>query len=200
MVDRDLRRALAFIVPYWRRLALVMVAEPRQHGRLALPAAPLPRLLRRRAARPRRRAPRPHRRAVRADLDRQLRAERRQRPALHARVGGHPVRHAPGDVPPSAAAVAALLRAHAAGRHHVAHQQRHRRDPADRGRDRAGLVRQRAVPRRHGRHADLARLAAVPGQRRDRAARRLGAGALPRAARGSDSACCASAAPTSAAS
>ncbi len=86
-----------------------------------------------------------------ADHARQLRAERGQRPALHARLGRHPVRHAAGDVPPPAAAVAALLRAHAARRHHVAHQQRHRRDPADRRRDRARLVRQRAVPRRHGR-------------------------------------------------
>jgi hypothetical protein len=121
-------------------------------------------------------------------------------PALHARLGGHPVRHAPGDVPPPAPAVAALLRAHAAGdimsriNNDIGEIQRIA------GRDRARLVRQRAVPRRHDRHADLARLAAVPGQRRDRADRGLGAGAVSRAGSRIGFACCASAAPTSAAS
>ena len=64
----------------------------------------------------------------------------------------------------------------------VAHQQRHRRDPAHRRRNRAGLGRQRAVPR-------SAPSRCWPGSTRGcssstaatRAARRLGAGALPRA-------------------
>ena len=68
-------------------------------------------------------------------------------------------------VPAPAAAVAAVLRAHAARRHRLAHQQRHRRNPARRRRNGAGLGRQRAVPGRHGRHAALARLAAVSRRR-----------------------------------
>ena len=52
-MNSDLRRALRFIVPYWRRLALVLALSLPQHRAVALPAAPLARLLRRRAARPR---------------------------------------------------------------------------------------------------------------------------------------------------
>ena len=71
-------RALArSSLPYWRRLALVLALSLASTGALAVPAAPLARLLRRRAARPRSAHARPHRRAVRARLDRQLRAERR---------------------------------------------------------------------------------------------------------------------------
>ena len=77
---RDLRRAHLPLrsFPYWRRLALVMVLSLASTGRVALPAAPLARRLRRRAARPRRRRASSASSALfAADLARQLRPERR---------------------------------------------------------------------------------------------------------------------------
>ena len=115
---------------------------------------------------------------------RQLRAERGQRAALHARVGGHPLRHAAGGLRAPAAAVAALLRPHPPRRHRVAPQQRHRRDPARRRRGGAGLGRQRPVPGRLRGDAAVARLAAGAGHGGDHAAEPVDAGALPPPARG----------------
>ena len=36
MNNQHLRRALRFVTPYWRRLALVLIAQPAEHGPLAL--------------------------------------------------------------------------------------------------------------------------------------------------------------------
>ena len=200
---RDLRRALGFV-------RAVLAAAGAGASRSASPAPALSlwlpllsrdffdrALLGRDAA-----APDPHRRRLFAGVTvAQLRAERRQRPALHARVGRHPVRHAAGDVPAPAAAVAAVLRAHPARRHHVAHQQRHRRDPArsprrPRWRGSATCC-SSSAPSAMLAWLDL-RLFLLTALTAPLGA--LGAGRLPAAARGRDRRCCASAAPTSAAS
>ena len=81
-------------------------------------------------------------------------------------------------------AVAPLLRPHADGRHRVAAQQRHRRDPAGRGRGGPVLDRQPPVPGRLGRDDDLARRPAVPGRPRRPPAEHLGPRPLPPPARG----------------
>ncbi len=57
----------------------------------------------------------------------------------------------------------------------LAHQQRRRRNPASRRGDRAGVGRQRAVPRGDDRHAGVARLAPVPADDRGRARQPVGA-------------------------
>ena len=200
MLDRDMRRALRFVVPYWRRLALVVLISIDEHRADALSASPVARLLRSRAGRPRRAVSASHRRRLRRRNRAQLRAECRQRAALHARLGRHPVRHAAGDVSPPAADVAALLRAPADGRHHVAHQQRHQRNSARGRRDGARVGRERPVPRRHDRDAGVARPAAVPADGGHGAARGGRPRGLPEETGRRRSRCCASAAPISAAS
>ena len=115
--DANLRRAFAYLVPYWRRLVLVLVISL-----VSTAVARRCRTSRRTSSTARSSAVTSTRSAASCCCSpllgvARLRPERRQRPALHARVGGDPVRHAAGAVPAPAAAVAALLRPHPAGRH-----------------------------------------------------------------------------------
>jgi len=106
VIDRDLRRALAFIVPYWRRLVLVLLLSAFSTG-LSLYLPLLSRDFFDHAL-----IGRDLRTLIRVGAlfalfsRRQLRGQCRQRPALHPRLGRHPLRHAAADVPPPAAAVA----------------------------------------------------------------------------------------------
>ena len=136
-------------------------AVARQHRARAL--HPLPRATadRPRAARLRLARARARHQSVRGADARQLRAERRERVDLHAHVGRDPVRHAAGALSPAAATVAALLRRHAGRTDRDAAQRRHRRNPARRRRDRAGVGRQRDLPRRQRRHPVSPRSRAV---------------------------------------
>ena len=183
MIDADLRRALRFIVPYWRRLVLVLAISLISTG-LSLWLPLLSRdffdraLLGRDASSLIRVAVlfavitissfvlnvvsglRYTR--VSADILFDMRLEmyrhlQRLSPRFFARTRM-------GDVA-------------------LAHQQRRRRNPADRGGNRAGVGRERAVPRGHDRHARVARLAPVPADDRGRARQPVGARSLSPAAR-----------------
>ncbi len=144
LLDRDLRRALAYVAPHWRRLALVL-ALSLVSTVLSLYIPYLSRLLIDRAL-----LGGDSHALVRIIL--QFAALTLGSFALNVVSGLVYTRTSAdilfemrlGAVPPAAAAVAALLRRDAGRADRDAAQRRHRRDPARRRGDRAGVGRQRA--------------------------------------------------------
>ena len=126
LLDRDLRRALAYIAPHWRRLTVVLLLSLVSTV-LSLYIPYLARLLIDRAL-----IGGDSSVLVRVILQfaaltaRQLRAQRRQWVDLHADVGEHLVRHAARTLSPAATTLAALLRRDAGRTDRHATQRRHR--------------------------------------------------------------------------